>query len=529
MSSLKLVNLFTYVVLLLSAVSTQANVSSAGSSGSTKEQCEELCTSAAISYCAIASNRSAGESEDSCFNSKKRNCESGSNCRGKTSQSDSRAQDTECDGLYDRSLDQMQDAERECGRAGWGSFSSCQSRATGCGAALSLDQGGGEESMTQGIQNLMGMWMMNQGMQNGGMQNSMCTIVDQKATQAKRERIEEQIARLQEQNQDSVTKQADLDDDFSKRQEETEEKIREAEEDVEKKKIERQTKIQEENTRIQKAILTSQKKQFDNLQNINKKNIEIANLQFAQQQINIESSDIRMNKTCRDKVLALQKVMTTEPPPPGAPPNTPTKTKKMTIKEAQKIKQDLKLEETTCLQVESLKRTAQLKGLFDKRAGLQAEVDTLTRGNEDEAKSIEIEKKSFEELKLTMQKEEQTDAENKFKKLNTLSASLARFKETIDKKKKSQVDRIALREQQIQRLVLSKSEVVVKELDVNSKLQNAGRTRQSFRDRCCSSFNGYRYTPRASSSSASTAKYNHPSCTTDSSTGGGTTDPGRTR
>jgi hypothetical protein len=524
MSSLKLVNLFTYVVLFFSAVSfwpvdvkAQATQSSCGDNpqGVTKyTDCMTIPEGTARTACGNYKSCLLRLDED-------RNREN----------TERQAQDTECDGLYDRSLDQMQDAERECGRAGWGSFSSCQSRASGCGASLALDQGADEESMSQGINNLMGMWMMSQNMQNGGAQNSLCTIVDQKATQDKRERIEEQISRLQEQNQDSVTKQADLDDDFSKRQEETEEKIREAEEDVEKKKIERQTKIQEENTRIQKAVLTSQKKQFDNLQNINKKNIEIANLQFAHQQINIESSDLRMNKTCRDKVLALQKALTTEPPPQGAPAGAPTKKKQLKSDEARKIKQDLKFEETTCLQVESLKRTAQLKGLFDKRAGLQAEVDTLTRGNEDEAKSIEIEKKSFEELKLTMEAEEKTDAENKFKKLNTLSASLARFKETIDKKKKSQVDRIALREQQIQRLVLSKNEVVVKELDVNSKLQNAGRTRQSFRDRCCSSMRSSRYTRTASSSSSRTASssYIHPSCSTEASTSSGSSEPSRGR
>jgi hypothetical protein len=519
MNSLKLVNLFTYVILLFSAVSFWPNQAEANCGanplGVTKY------TDCVSEYREADPNRAVCSRYKTCLT----RLEEETNRRD----NDMRAQDSECDGLYDRSLNEMQEAERECGRAGWGGFSACQSRANSCGAALSLDQGGSEDSMTQGIQNLMGMWMMTQGMQNGNMQNGMCTIVDQNATQQKRERIDEQIARLQEQNQDSVTKQAELDDEFSKRQEETEEKIREAEEDVEKKKIERQTKIQEENARIQKAILTSQKKQFDNLQNINKKNIEIANLQFAQQQINIESSDLRMSKTCRDKVLLLQKTLTTEAPPPGSPANTPTKQKKMTIKEAQKIKQDLKLEETTCLQVESLKRTAQLKGLFDKRAGLQAEVDTLTRSNEDEAKSIEIEKKSFEDLKATMEKEEQTDAENKFKKLNTLSASLARFKETIDKKKKSQVDRIALREQQIQRLILSKNEVVVKELDVNSKLQNAGRTRQSFRDRCCSGMRGSRYTRTASSTRTTSSSYIHPSCSTDASSasGAGTTRTGQ--
>lgn len=525
MSSLKIVNLFTYVVLLLSAVSFWPELAHSAIT----------CTApAGLSVGGITRTTNCGNRFNGNPNSISL-CDQYVQCLVEKKEEEDRerglrdAQDGECDSLYDRSLDQMQDAERECGRANWGSFSACQSRAASCGASLALDQGANEDSMTQGVQNLMGAWMMTQGMQNGGTQNSMCTIVDQKATQDKRDRIEEQIARLQEQNQDSVTKQADLDDDFSKRQEETEEKIREAEEDVEKKKIERQTKIQEENTRIQKAILTSQKKQFDNLQNINKKNIEIANLQFAQQQINIESSDLRMNKTCRDKVMALQKVLTTEPAPAmgGNARTGITVAKKMTIKEAQKIKQDLKLEETTCLQVESLKRTAQLKGLFDKRAGLQAEVDTLTRGNEDEAKSIEIEKKSFEELKVTMEAEEKTDAENKFKKLNTLSASLARFKETIDKKKKSQVDRIALREQQIQRLILSKNEVVVKELDVNSKLQNAGRTRQSFRDRCCSGMRGARYTRSASSSSSRTtsSSYTHPSCDTASSSSSGSRDP----
>lgn len=477
MNSLKLVNLFTYVVLFFSAVSFWPLHALAQSQ--TYSQCLDSCErkhppqQGASTVSGTPTSDINAAARDFCA----RKCEA------------TRSESGECNSLYDRVLSEAEEAEAECGKAGWGDIAACRSRATMCGNAMSLEQSG-EENLSEGINNLMGAWMATQNMQNGSSGSNACTIEDKKATKQQRDRIEDQISRLQEQNQDSITKQADLDDDFSKRQEETEEKIREAEEDVEKKKIERQTKIQEENTRIQKAVLTSQKKQFDNLQNINKKNIEIANLQFAQQQINIESSDLRMNKTCRDKVLALQKALTTEPPPQGAPAGAPTKKKQLKSDEARKIKQDLKFEETTCLQIESLKRTAQLKGLFDKRAGLQAEVDTLTRGNEDEAKSIEIEKKSFEELKLTMEAEEKTDAENKFKKLNTLSASLARFKETIDKKKKSQADRIALREQQIQRLVLSKNEVVVKELDVNSKLKNASRQRDSFSARCCSQVGG---------------------------------------
>ena len=489
MNSLKVVNLFTYVVLFFSAVSFWPEISSAQSSRGTENR--EDCTARKVrELSAGCSSRPTDDAKLKCRELARSNAEE--ECSIYRSRSEEQARNGECNSLYERVLSEAEEAEAECGKAGWGSLSACRTRAATCGNSMSLDPAS-DENMTQGINNLMSAWMTTQGVQSGASGANPCTIVDQKATQQKRERIEDQISRLQEQNQDSVTKQADLDDEFSKRQEETEDKIREAEEDVEKKKIERQTKMQEENTRIQKAVLASQKKQFDNLNNINKKNIEIANLQFAQQQINIEMSDLRMNKTCRDKVQALSQALLWEDSTAARGSGAPTgnkRLKKMTIKEAQKMKQDLKLEETTCLQVESLKRTAQLKGLFDKRAGLQAEVDTLTRANEDEAKAIEIEKKSFEELKLTMDKEEKTDAENKFKKLNTLSASLARFKDTIDKKKKSQQDRIALREQQIQRLVLSKNEVVVKELDVNSKIKNATRQRDSFADRCCSTVGG---------------------------------------
>ena len=89
------------------------------------------------------------------------------------------------------------------------------------------------------------------------------------------------------------------------------------------------------------------------------------------------------------------------------------------------------------MQTEVLKKNAQVKGIQDKRVGIEAQIDTLTRANADEEKAIAIEKQSFEDLKKTQTQEEQQDNDAHMKKLNALSQSLAKFAETVDKKKKS--------------------------------------------------------------------------------------------
>ncbi|MGZ3724528.1 MAG: hypothetical protein ACXWQQ_01960, partial [Pseudobdellovibrio sp.] len=222
------------------------------------------------------------------------------------------------------------------------------------------------------------------------------------------------------------------------------------------------------------------------LQQINKLNIDAANLQFAVQQITIDFSSARMNKTCLDKVNALKDSMTAATVPAGAGPNAKPVAKKFSIKDAAKMKQDLLLEEQSCLQTEALKKNAQVKGIQDKRAGISAQIDTLNRANSDEDKALAIDQQSYSDLQKTQTTEEQQDNDAHNKKLNTLSQSLAKFSDIVAQKKKALDDKIAARKQQIQALILEKSQKVDRFGTVSAALGGVTNAQNRFNNECCS-------------------------------------------
>ncbi len=387
---------------------------------------------------------------------------------------------SECRSTLSTIDDKMSQAAQECSKSGLG-YQACVDKARSCGAALDSDTASGDK-VVAGIQNLLGAMASSQ---NSSNPNAAC-FVDVSEEQTRVERIDDKIQQLSDQNEESVTKQADLDDDYNKKKDDIDKEIQEAEEELNKKKIERQTKQQEESTNIQKAVLKAQKTQYENLTQINKLNIEKANLQFAIQQITIDYSSARINKTCRDKVMALKDALTAPAPlPPNAPPNAKPVAKKFSVRESAKMKKDLQLEEQSCLQTEVLKKNAQAKGIQDKRVGIEAQIDTLTRANADEDKSINIDKQAFEEMKKTMATEEQQQSDNHMKRLNNLSSSLAKFAETIDKKKKSLDTKIASRKEQIKALVLSKQQQVDRFGTVSSALSSVSTAQSRFNNQCC--------------------------------------------
>lgn len=486
MNAFKLTKYFTLVVFLLTASILKANAASftpkgGETPGAFYARClRESCTQDNVTG---TETTPGSNSYDRCRDQ----CQAARDAIG----------NSDCRDLYRSYTDATTKAAEECAKSNVSSVSACISQANSCGAALNTDSSNGD-SVVSSIQNLLGAM--------GSAQNNSSTracFEDVEGEEERQERLDERIQRLRDENEDSVTKQADLDDEFSRRKEEVNEKILEAEEDVNKKKIERQTRQQEESSRIQKAVLKAEKTKYDNLTQINKLNIEKANLQFAQQQIVIEFSSARINKTCRDKVMALKDALTAPtvaPPVSGTPAAKPV-AKKFSVREAQKIKQDLKLEEQSCLQTEALKKSAQIKGLADKRAGLEAQIETLNRAITDEEKAINIEKQAFEELKKTMTQEEQQQEEAKIKKLNNLSQSLAKFAETIDRKKKSLDSRIASRNELIRTLTLSKQNKKDRFATVSGSLSSRQSAQQDYIETCCSQSTKDLYCSRVQSDS----------------------------
>jgi hypothetical protein len=394
----------------------------------------------------------------------------------------------ECNTLLRDLQNDEEAAIEKCSELGFGDdVQSCISKTEDCRNNTDINSNNSDDP-DAAMTNLMRTWTMSQSLANAtsGSDPTGCRMIDQDRERERKEKIEEKIAKLLEENEESEVKKAELDEEVAKRQEEVEDKIREAEEEYNRKKIERQTKKQEEESRIQKAILEAQKKQYATLRQIDDKNTEIGNLQFAQQQTNIEFAKSAIDRKCEVAAKAKEKELTS-PAPAVAGSNAQAKPQKMRFsrKDSIKIRSEIDRVFKECLDLQNLGKKAQLKGLIDKRVKLQADIDTLNRSIEDEQKAIALDQKAFEDLKGTMSAEEQTELENKFKKLNTLSESLAKFKESIQKKKASQDKRMLVRKERIERLIASKADVIYKESKIARPIKAYQNARSSFVNQCC--------------------------------------------
>lgn len=483
MNQIRTINLFTLVMFFLTSMLFVSKVNAASKYSTCMANCKKD-YDAALAKITNGQDTVALEKAKSERDTCQANC---TNMRDDENEAknDQKSFDASCDARYKEYQEQGKKTAEECNRMGSNSVRSCIDAANRCGGLLGGSMGGGgSEEVMQSINNLIGAYQAMNGVSGQQGAGAGCFIEDNEAEANRQERLDQQITSLKEQNEDSITKKSELDEQLADKEKDVKEKIQEAEADVNKKKIERQTKIQQEESRIQKAILNSQKKQAENLSRINKINIEIANIQFAQQQITIEFSDARVSKTCRDKVMAAKAILTA--PTPGTNGGKPT-AKKFTIKESQKIKADLKLEEQTCLQTEALKKSAQVKAIVDKRVDLQSQIDTLNKANADEAKAIEIEKKAVEAMKATASQEEKNDIDEKFSKMNTLSVSLKKFEDSVVAKKKSLDAKIAARKEQIEKIILAKQNVKKKYSTVSSSLSARQETSDAYLNQCCKS------------------------------------------
>ena len=377
-----------------------------------------------------------------------------------------------CDSKFDAYQSKLETTNEECGKANGGNLVSCTAAANACGlAASSVDDGAGLSGL---LGQLMG------GGSGGGSSGGTCTLQDD-TLEDRKSAIDDQIQRLEDDKVDSVTKQAELDDDLNKKKTEVNEKVSDLEAEFRKADTEKKTQSQQEAADLQKKILASNKTIRDNLAKVADKNVEIANLSFGIQQIMIESSNLAVNKTCTDKYNAGFNAAYAIVTGPDGKKTKP----KYTMKENSKIKADLRLIQSQCLQAEGLKRDAQLKGIADKRRLLLVEVDTYMKSNEDEQKSIGLDRKALDDKEKLLAEDQKKALDEKNKKLDDLSKSVADFADVVARKKKALDAKIANRDKQIATLVTKKANLKPKFSGVASSIQNSRSSAKAYLRACC--------------------------------------------
>ena len=388
---------------------------------------------------------------------------------------------TECKSLYQAYRTQEKETGAQCSKYGQGTIQQCTSTAQMCNQYM--DIGGNDPD--QVVNAMMGLTSSIGAMMVGGGAGSGCMIEDDSSLQSKRDQYDREIERLKEQNADAVTQKTDLDEKLEQKKDEVTQKIQDLDDEVNKKKIERQSKLQEQANQIQKDELKSQTKKFENLAKINKLNTEIANLQFAQQQVAIEFADSRITEGCTTKVEKMKGQLTGELPPEGAPSGAKPVPKKFSVGEMSKLKKKLQDELDTCMKSETLKRSAQLKGIIDKRMDLQAQIDTYNRAIEDEDKAVNLAKQQLEQLRAQMTTEEQNDLDSKLKKQNSLAQSVAAYGENVAKKKIALDQKVAARLEQIKKIEAKKNNLKEKYANVNSTLMARRSAQNDYITKCC--------------------------------------------
>ena len=315
--------------------------------------------------------------------------------------------------------------------------------------------------------------------------SSECTI-DEEAD--KKQQTADRIQSLRDEQQDAVTKQAEFDGEIADKQKEINEEIRKSKDEIQQSARDLDKEDREKFTSIQKALLESKKKKFKNLIAINKTNTEIANLEFAQQQVNIEFSESKVARKCYDKVLEIKNKLVPQaaPPVPGQPP-APNPARNFTLKEAQRIKQILRSEEDDCLKTERLSRAAQLKGKLDRRQELTDQISQANQDIADDDAAIKLDQDEYDKFKASLSDEKKSKLDSQTQMETNLNNSLAQFQALVDKKKASQQARITSREELIQKLLTEKTAQKQRYAEVSASLFGRQESLQTFLDNCCGS------------------------------------------
>lgn len=389
---------------------------------------------------------------------------------------------TECKGLLSSYQEKNQKTAEECAKSEQASVPACIAAANACGQAPGISSSAGGDS-GNAISNIIGLLSSANSVQSSDPDSEACTIADEESRQ---DEITNRIQTLRDEQQDSVTKQADLDGEISDKEKEIKEEIRKEKDNIQQSLRDLKKEEREKFSSIQKGKLEAKKKKFRNLSAINKKNTEIANLEFAQQQINIEFSESKVARKCFAKTMALKDVLTGQAPAAGAAPGAAKPpTRRISLKESSQIKKQLREEEDDCLKTERLSRSAQLKGKLDRREELSGEVDDLLRENTDEDAAIKLDEDEFEKFKLSVADEEKSKLDSQVQLESNLNTSLAQFKTLVDRKKASLDVKVNSRNETIEKLLLAKQSRKKRYSEVSASLFTRAESLDSYLGTCC--------------------------------------------
>lgn len=513
MKAFKLSNVFTVVVFILTnAVFFEAQATCSGNQ--TKEACVANKISAARSGLCNIRNFSGTDTygqQRNCIESQRDIAQE--ECGECTSQSDLDSARSRCDGLYTGYNDATKKTRQECAKSGVASINACIEATNRCtGMYAGISNSNDTSNPFAGLINLMTPTV------STGTSTD-CTLEEDAD---KKQQKADKIQQMRDEQQDSVTAQAELDGQIADKQKEVSEEIRKNKDEIQQSMRDLDKEDREKFAAIQKAMLESKKKKFKNLISINKTNTEIANLEFAQQQTNIEFSESKIARKCYDKVMEIKNKLVPQAAPavPGQPPAPPAKS--FTLKEAQRIKQQLRDEESDCLKTERLSRTAQLKGKIDRRQELTDSISQANQDIADDDAAIKLDQDDYDKFKASMAAEKQSKLDSQTQMEANLNASLTAFQALVAKKKAALDAKIANREKAIQELIAAKAEQKQRYSEVAASLGDRSDSLSNFKSVCCPT-SGSR---RSSTGGSSNINYTDPNCEQfTGSSGPSLTDP----
>ena len=474
MKAITLVKSFTVVLIFLAGVVSEAGTCTGYLN---KEDCVSKKSYSIAKQMKCDDKKGADGTSDytqirSCKDDAKEQAGNDSICEACDSKSEMNDAKASCDSKFAEYQTSLKATNAACAKAKGGSLSTCRDKAAACGMDASDVESGSD------LSGMIGMLMSGSNPKNSS--GGACALYDPTFEERKGQ-IDDQIQRLKDEQVDAVTKQSELDDELNNKKNEVNEKVSDLEAEFRKADTEKKTQSQQEAADLQKKILASDKVIRDNLIKVADKNVEIANLSFGIQQIMIESSNLAVNKNCTDKYNAAFNAafgLVT-----GADGK---KTKpKYTMRENSKIRADLRLIQTQCLQIEGVKRDAQLKGIADKRRSLTVEIDTYMKSNEDEQKSIALDRKALEDKEKLLTDDQKKALEEKNTKLDNLNKSVVDFAAVVDKKKKALDAKIEARNVQIKTLSDRKNNLQPIFDDVQSTISDSRDAGAAYKAACC--------------------------------------------
>ncbi|AGH94415.1 hypothetical protein [Pseudobdellovibrio exovorus] len=402
---------------------------------------------------------------------------------------------------YDTAVNKTIEA---CSYLNVGSVQQCQQKAAACasGSTNVTNTFQNENSIGNLMVSVMQMRMAASGNQAADASSCLSLEDDEKAAREK-DRIDEKISRLRREITEDKEKAGKADNDLNKKRREVEEKMAKLEEEANKAKVQRQTRTQEQANNLQKKILDAEKKRRQNSNTIAEKQIQIADLSFGHQEINLQFDPSRVQTACDERInkLKTEKMTTTDK-------NGNKTTRTLTNAQAAQMKKYLQEEQSNCIKEKALEQQAKVKGLVNAKRKLEMEIDELNASNADEAKAIESETKNLQALQGIADGEEAKELEIKLSKLNSLNLSVTDMEQYVVSQKETIDERIKNRENEINELTLQKNNVRARYSRVSSTVEGSAIAARNFVGQCCASpLSSSRRTTTSSRSSSSNSNY----------------------